>query len=178
MYLDQIATLTISNLQMLLDSLKMPLAVGPINEEDYRILSSGFSELEWCHGFSQYGNRDDKFEFCLKILGGPLKHIPAGAALCTFDIESETMEIHFVESFVKEEKSHPLYGQMFMITLWAVYLFGKAVDCQTVRIHDALNQKVVDHYKKYGFEGNATLLSAPFATLNGVVGKYIMDKKR
>ncbi|HDS1151331.1 TPA: hypothetical protein QDZ66_002084 [Pluralibacter gergoviae] len=62
---------------------------------------------------------------------------------------------------------------MFTVTLWAVYLFGTAVDCQEIRIPEAVNQKVVDHYKKYGFEGNLNLLTAPFATLGDVVRRYI-----
>ncbi|MEI7409953.1 MULTISPECIES: hypothetical protein [Pectobacterium] len=176
--LEQIASLTISNLQLLLDSMKIPLAVGPISDEDYIILTSGFSQLEWDYGFCRYGNREDKFEFCLKVLAGPLRHIPSGAALCTFDEESGVIEIHFVESFVNEDQGHPLYGQMFLITLWAVYLFGSAVDCKAIHIPDSLNQKVVDHYKKYGFSGNLTLLSAPFATIADVVRSYIEANKK
>ena len=170
---EQIASLTISNLQMLLDNLKIPLAVGPINQEDYMILTSGYSELEWGNGFCTHGNKDEKFEFCIKLLSGPLKHIPAGAALCTYDETNRSIEIHFVESFVRGNKEHPLYGQMFTVTLWAVYLFGAAVGCEEIRIPDAVNQKVVDHYKKYGFEGNLNLLTARFATLGDVVRRHI-----
>lgn len=170
---EQIASLTLSNVQMLLDNMKVPLAVGPINQEDYIILTSGFSELEWSHGFCTYGNKDEKFEFCLKLLSGPMKHIPSGAALCVFDETTRSIEIHFVESFVRDDKEHPLYGQMFTITLWAVYLFGSAVGCEEIKIPEAINQKVVDHYKKYGFEGNLNLLSAPFATLSDRIKQYI-----
>jgi len=177
--LEQIASLSISNLQMLLDNMKMPIAVGPINDEDYVILTSGFAQLEWDHGFSRYGNRDDKFEFCLKLLAGPLRHIPSGAALCTFDEDSGVIEIHFVESFVKDEDvGHPLYGNMFMITLWGVYLFGAAVGCTEIRIPEALNHKVANHYKKFGFEGDINLLSAPFATISDVVRRYITSNKQ
>lgn len=170
---EQIASLTISNLQMLLDNLKIPLAVGPINQEDYIILTSGYAELEWGNGFCTHGNKDEKFEFCLKLLSGPLKHIPAGAALCTYDETTRIVEIHFVESFVRDKTEHPLYGQMFTITLWAVYLFGSAVGCEEIHIPDAINQRVVDHYKKYGFEGNLNLLTAPFATLGEAVRRHI-----
>lgn len=177
--LEQIASLSISNLQMLLDNMKLPLAVGPINDEDYAILTSGYSQLEWDNGFSSYGNRDDKFEFCLKLLAGPLRHIPSGAALCTFDEESGVIEIHFVESFVKQDDvSHPLYGNMFMITLWGVYLFGSAVGCTEIRIPESLNHKVACHYKKFGFEGDLNLLSAPFATISDVVRRYTTSKKK
>lgn len=170
---EQIASLTLSNLQMLLDNLKVPLAVGPINEEDYRLLLTGYAELEWSYGFCSYGNKEEKFEFCLKLLSGPLMHIPAGAALCTYDEDKKIIEIHFVESFVRDDKEHPLYGQMFTVTLWAVYLFGSAVGCEEIHIPDAVNQKVVDHYKKYGFTGNATLLTAPFAILGNVIQQRI-----
>ncbi len=172
---DQIAILTLNNLQMLLDNLRIPLAVGPINQEDYLILTSGFSELEWGNGFCMQGNKDEKFEFCLKLLSGPMKHIPAGAALCIYDETTESIEIHFVESFVRDNKEHPLYGQMFTITLWAVYLFGAAVGCHQIRIHDAVNQKVVEHYRKFGFEGDVHLLSASFATLGDVVRQYVKN---
>lgn len=177
--LEQIASQSISNLQFLLDTLKMPLAVGPISDEDYVILTTGYAQLEWDYGFSRYGNRSDKFEFCLKLLAGPLRHIPSGAAMCTFDEDTGVIEIHFVESFVKvDDVEHPLYGNMFMVTLWAVYLFGSAVGCQEIRIPEALNQKVADHYKKFGFKGDISLLSAPFATITDVVRRYITSKKQ
>ena len=170
---DQIASLTISNLQMLLDSLDIPLAVGPINQEDYMILTSGYSELEWSNGFCTHGNKEKKFEFCLKLLTGQLAHIPAGAVLCSYDDSTKCIEIHFVESFVRDKKDHPLYGQMFTVTLWAVYLFGAAVGCESVHIPDTVNQKVAEYYKKYGFDGDTHLLTASFATLSDVVRRYI-----
>nr|VXZ91998.1 Uncharacterised protein [Klebsiella pneumoniae] len=49
--LEQIASQSISNLQFLLDTLKMPLAVGPISDEDYVILTTGYAQLEWDYGF-------------------------------------------------------------------------------------------------------------------------------
>ncbi|EFE24656.1 hypothetical protein EDWATA_00376 [Edwardsiella tarda ATCC 23685] len=162
---------------MLLDNLKIPLAVGPINEDDYKILTTGYSELEWDNGFSRYGNRDDKFEFCIKLLSGSLKHIPAGAALCTYDEKASVIEIHFVESFVRREQDHPLFGRMFMITLWAVYLFGSAVGCQEIRIPEAVNSQVVDYYKKYGFQGDITLLTTSFVTLGDVVRSHIKSSR-
>lgn len=178
MNLEQIASLSISNLQMLLDNMKLELAVGPINREDYELLISGYSQLEWDYGFSKYGNRDDKFEFCLKLLTGPLRHIPSGAALCTFDEDAGVIEIHFVESFVKaHDVDNPLFGKMFLITLWGVYLFGSAVGCNEIRIPETLNQKVAAHYKKFGFEGDVNLLSAPFATISDVVRRYITSRK-
>lgn len=173
MNLEQIASLTLSNLQMLLESVKVPLAVGPISEEDYFILTTGYTELEWDFGFSRYGNRSDKFEFCLKLLTEPRKHIPAGAALCVYDEDADILQIHLVESFVRDDTGHPLSGNMFIFTLFAAYLFGAAAGCKTVEIHDTLNEKVADYYRKYGFSGDIELLSASFATLSGVVKTYI-----
>lgn len=171
--LEQIASLTLSNLQMLLDNLRIPLAVGPIKDEDFRLLTSGYAELDWDYGFSAFGNRDDKFEFCLKLLSGPLQHIPSGAAMCTYDQDSGVISVRFVESFVRGEKDNPLYGKMFIITLWAVYLFGNSVDCKEVHIPDAINKKVMAHYQKYGFEGDLTLLTASFASIGDVIRSYI-----
>ncbi|MGB8926396.1 MAG: hypothetical protein WCC49_05410 [Pantoea agglomerans] len=173
MNLEQIANQSISNLQMLLEALEMPLAVGPITDEDFLILTSRFAELEWDYGFSNFGNRDDKFEFCLKLLEGQQKHIPSGAALCTFDEGTGVLDIHFVECFVRDDPDHPLSGRMFLVTLFAVYLFGSAANCTEIRIPEPINQDVVDHYMKYGFSGNLDLLSAPFATIVSTVRSYI-----
>ncbi|MFP1923695.1 hypothetical protein [Lonsdalea quercina] len=170
---EQIVALTMSNLQMLLDNLKIPLAVGPINDDDYTILTSGFTELEWGNGICTYGNKEEKFEFCLKLQTIPLSPIPSGAVLCTYDETAKAVKIHFVESFVRDKKEHPLCGQMFTITLWAVYLFGSAVgECEEVQILDVVNQKVADHYRKYGFSGDLSLLSVPFTKLTGAVNVY------
>jgi len=169
--------MTLNNLQMLLDNLNLPLAVGPINDEDYQVLISGYSELEWEHGFSCYGNRGDKFEFCVKLLSGPLKNLPAGAALCTYDQTNSVLEIHFIESFVKDKLDHPLYGRMFLVTLWAAYLFGTAAGCDEVKINEPINEKVVQHYKKFGFEGDMNVLSAPFANITDVLKRYAINNK-
>ncbi|WP_235330813.1 hypothetical protein [Pantoea agglomerans] len=171
--LEQIASVSINNLQMLLEALEMPLAVGPIKDEDFLLLASRFAELEWDYGFSKFGNRDDKFEFCLKLLEGQQKHIPCGAALCTFDEQTGVLDIHFVECFVRDDPGHPLTGNMFLVTLFAVYFFGFAAKCTEIRIPEPLNQDVVDYYKEYGFDGDLELLSAPFATIVSTVKSYI-----
>ncbi|WP_260853769.1 hypothetical protein [Pantoea ananatis] len=172
--LEQIAIISINNLQMLLEALEMPLAVGPIKDEDFLLLTTTrFAELEWDYGFSKFGNRDDKFEFCLKLLEGQQKHIPSGAALCTFDQETGVLDINFVECFVRDDPEHPLTGNMFLVTLFAVYFFGYSANCTEVRIPEPLNQDVVDHYKKFGFDGDLDLLSAPFATIVSTIRGYI-----
>lgn len=167
---EQIVALTMSNLQMVLDNLELPLAVGPINRQDYELLITGYADLEWSNGFCTHGNKDEKFEFCLKLLPISLGQIPAGAVLCTYDEPTKTIKIHFVESFVRGNKEHPLNGQMFIVTLWAVYLFGTALlECENIQIPDVINQKVMEYYKRYGFEGDMNLLTIPFTKLGDVV---------
>ncbi|PKH18304.1 hypothetical protein CIG19_21150 [Enterobacterales bacterium CwR94] len=56
MNLEQIGSSVLSNLQMLIDSTGLPLAVGAISDNDYQWLSSQFVELNWDFAFAQFGN--------------------------------------------------------------------------------------------------------------------------
>lgn len=168
MNLEQIASGTLSNLQMLLEQNGLPLAVGPITDRDFQALSTAYAELEWDHAFSMYGNRDDKFEFCVKLIeeSNPL---PAGAAMCIFNIEENTFDIHFVESFVRGVRSHPLHGRMILITLWASYLFCAAVDCPCINVIEPVNSDVMALYESLGFRGDLNVMTASIDTIKAVV---------
>lgn len=62
--LDEIGQSVRNNIQLVIDHVGLPLAVGPISDEDYKILCGGYGELEWDYMLGAYGNSDDKYEFC------------------------------------------------------------------------------------------------------------------
>lgn len=66
--LDEIGQSVRNNIQLVIDHVGLPLAVGPISDEDYKILCGGYGELEWDYMLGAYGNSDDKYEFCIKLV--------------------------------------------------------------------------------------------------------------
>ncbi|NRA54416.1 MAG: hypothetical protein HRU23_09755 [Gammaproteobacteria bacterium] len=148
MNIDQISSAVINSLQMILEQQGLDLKVGPISDHDYRILTSGYAELEWGWGFGQFGNSDDKFEFTVKI---QQDGVPDGAMLGEYDFNEKTLEIQFIESFIRDNENHPLNGRMVMITLIASLLFISATDGDAVEIVGPTTKKLIDYYCGFGF---------------------------
>lgn len=167
MNLEQIGDAVRSNLQMVIDSAGLPLAVGCINDSDYQWLTSQFVELNWDFAFSQFGNDESKFELTIKFISLST-NIPAGAAICTYNAEAESFDIQFVESFVRHVPDHPLHGKMLKITLMAAYLFCSAVECSVVNVIEPDTQDLMDIYSGFGFEGNEVLMSTTTDALAGL----------
>ncbi len=140
-----------NNIQLVLDNFGLPLAVGPISDDDYKVLSGGFGELEWDYVLSTHGNSPDRYEFCIKLVNhGAMENVPSGAALCIFGVEEHTFNIHMIESFVRDDPDHPLKGRMVLITLMSAYLFCMAVDCPVVRVIEPVHE-LRAFYESFGF---------------------------
>ncbi|MCW7547054.1 hypothetical protein OO184_03600 [Photorhabdus sp. APURE] len=120
-------------MQIIADELKLNLAVGDISDDDYRILSRGYGELNWDECLSRIGNREDKFEFCLKLVEcGNVQGPPSELALCTYSIDEESFEIHMIENFYRDDAKHPLNGKMFQLTLMAAYYGFNMIKCSYI----------------------------------------------
>ncbi|GDX06661.1 hypothetical protein [Buttiauxella sp. A111] len=149
--LDEIGQSVRNNIQLVIDNYGLPLAVGPISDDDYKVLSGGFGDLEWDYVLSTHGNSPDRYEFCIKLLNqGVMEGVPSGAALCIFRVEEYVFSIHMIESFVKDDAEHPLKGRMVLITLMSAYLFCMAVECPTVRIVEPVPE-LHGFYEGFGF---------------------------
>lgn len=136
--LDEIGQSVRNNIQLVIDHVGLPLAVGPISDEDYKILCGGYGELEWDYMLGAYGNSDDKYEFCIKLVQqGVVQGIPSGAAICVYGVEDKIFRIHIVERFSREDESHPLKGRMVLLTLMSAFVF---VRLSSVRLFKSLNQ--------------------------------------
>lgn len=168
MNLEQIGSSVLANLQLLIDSAGIPLAVGAITDEDYQWLSSQFVELNWDFAFAEFGNHDNKFEMTVKLISSE-SGIPAGAAICTYNTEAKSFDIQFVESFVRHVPDHPLHGKMLKITLIAAYLFCSAVECSTVNVIEPDTQDLMNLYSSFGFRGDDTLMTASIAEIEHVI---------
>lgn len=66
--LDEIGQSVRNNIQLIIDHVGLPLAVGPLSDDDYKILCGGYGELEWDYALSTYGNSREKYEFCIKLV--------------------------------------------------------------------------------------------------------------
>ncbi|MBL5919811.1 hypothetical protein I7V28_01510 [Lelliottia amnigena] len=140
-----------NNIQLVLDNFGLPLAVGPISDDDYKVLCGGFGDLEWDYALSTHGNSPERYEFCIKLVNqGAMEGVPSGVALCIFGVEEHVFSIHMIESFVKDDADHPLKGRMVLITLMSAYLFCMAVECPTVHIIEPVVDLHV-FYESFGF---------------------------
>ncbi|EJV4372431.1 hypothetical protein N7E21_000181 [Enterobacter hormaechei] len=149
--LEEIGQSVRNNIQLILDNIQLPLAVGPISDDDYRILCGGFGQLEWDYALATHGNDPSKFELCIKFVAhGAVQGVPDGAALCVFDTESHTFNIHMIECFTRDDEPHPLNGRMVLITLMSAYMFCKAVECEEIRIIEPVPE-LLAYYSSFGF---------------------------
>lgn len=163
-----------NNIQLVLDNFGLPLAVGPISDEDYKVLSGGFGELEWDYVLATHGNSPDRYEFCIKLVNHEaMESVPSGAALCIFGVEEHTFSIHMIESFVRDDAEHPLKGRMVLITLMSAYLFCMAVECPTVRIIEPVPE-LLDFYGSFGFNmlSCGYIMEADLSDIEGVFNKF------
>lgn len=171
MNLEQIAVSTLNGVQMLLEQVKLPLAVGPIHDADFQAMMTNYAELNWDFAFNKFGNDPNRFEFCVKLVEGA-NPLPAGAAMCIYNLQVNSFDIYFVESFVRGNQTHPLYGRMLLITLMASYLFCRAVDCDVINVIEPVNAEVMALYRSFGFEGDSILMTASAATIRDAVLSY------
>jgi len=149
--LDEIGQSVRNNIQLVIDHFGLPLAVGPICDDDYKILAGGFGELAWDCGLSSYGNHPDRYEFCIKLVTqNGVQSIPSGAALCVYDVESRIFCIHMIENFERDDQEHPLTGRMALISIMSAIIFCKAVDGQAVHIDDPVPE-LHNYYSSFGF---------------------------
>ncbi|MDC9623574.1 hypothetical protein PSI22_18495 [Xenorhabdus sp. XENO-7] len=149
--LENIGSVVRNNIQTIVDVLGLNLAVGDISDDDYFILSRGYGELCWDDSLSRVGNREDKFEFCIKLVEcGHVQGPPSGLALCTYSIAEQLFDIHMIENFCRDKPDHPLNGKMFQLTLMAAYLFCEATEGKLVRVIEPVKE-VIPYYERYGF---------------------------
>ncbi|GAL59042.1 hypothetical protein EV102420_14_01010 [Pseudescherichia vulneris NBRC 102420] len=172
--LDEIGQSVRSNTQLVIDHAGLPLAIGPISDEDYRVLCGGYGQLEWDYALNTYGNDPDKFEFCIKlVMQGAVQVIPAGAAICIYKVKEKLFQIHLIERFTRDDEDHPLNGRMVLITLMSTYIFCRAAECEIVQIVEPVPE-LQDFYASFGFviEGCGYIMSNSVSALEDVFIKF------
>lgn len=149
MNFEQIVNSSISDFQMLMDSLSSSLAVGPITEPDFIVLSKGYGRINWDYVIDKY-NPDDSFDFCFKLKNIDCRSsILLGAFISSFIPEKETLEIYGIENFGDDV----LKGKMFLYSLFACLIFMKKLDGKYVRLVDVEkgNNALRNYYHQFGF---------------------------
>lgn len=148
--LQEVGEQTRNALQLLIDRMRLGLAVGPLKETDYRLLSSGmFGELNWEWGISQYTGHPNSIELCFKILAEK-EGYPARIALCAFRSDTRFFEIYMIENFVRDDESHPLYKRMALFTFMGAFIFTDAVQGTHIVIVEP-DAELRDFYSTFGF---------------------------
>lgn len=172
--LEEIGQSVRNNIQLIIDSYGLPLAVGPISDDDYKILAGGFGELEWDCGLSMYGNDPDRYEFCIKIVNHDVvASVLSGAALCIYDPLQSSFMIHMIENFERKDQTHPLRGRMTLITLMSAFIFSMAVEGKIVSIVEPVPE-LLEYYSSFGFltAENGKIMHAEVSSLHDVFVKF------
>lgn len=73
------------------------------------------------------------------------------AVLGVFKPETDTLEMHFVESFIRREEQHQLKGRVFEMMIIASFLYVAAVGGSTVRLMD-VEPELMAYYHMFGFQ--------------------------
>jgi len=147
---NQIKSAVRNAIQAVTDDMDLELGVGPINESDWAYLSGGYGLLNWEVGLTKYGNDD-------------------AAILGVFRPETDTLEMHLVESFIRNPQ-HPLKGRVFEMMVIASYLFIAAVDGTNVRLVD-VGPELTTYYRTFGFETDGQDM---VQTVSGLAEQFIM----
>ena len=150
MNLEQIAKASISDFQMLMDSMSPSLAVGPISDQDFITLSSGYGKINWDCIINKY-DPDDSFDFSVKLKDvNCCSNKLLGAFLSLFIHSSETLEIHGIQNF---DNTPVLKGKMFLYSLFACHIFMTKVNGKFIKLIDVEENAdaLRDYYKQFGF---------------------------
>ncbi|CAM4182344.1 hypothetical protein SENE111051_13585 [Serratia nematodiphila] len=169
--IQEVVEQTRNALQMLIDRMGLNLAVGPLKESDYRLLSSGmFGELNWEWGISKYTGQENSVDLCFKILSVKEEY-PAGIALCAYRTDTQAFEIYMIENFVRDQDGHPLCKRMALFTFMGAFIFTDAVEGSHIII-DEPDEALRDYYSQFGFEddpGCSYRMSCTLETLRAII---------
>ena len=150
MNFEQIVSSSISDFQMLMDSLSSSLAVGPISDQDFIVLSRGYGQINWDYVISKH-DPNDSFDFGFKLKGiGCHSGVLLGAFLSSFIPKDETLEIYGIEHF---DNDSVLKGKMFLYSLFACLIFMKKLDGKYIKLVDVEegNNALRGYYRQFGF---------------------------
>ncbi|MFQ2671493.1 MULTISPECIES: hypothetical protein [Aeromonas] len=145
---DQIKSAVLNAIQTVTDEMGMGLGVGPLNQQDWNYLSGGYGLLNWEMGLTKYGNEEWSFDVALKL--APNMSTLDAAILGVYRLETDTLEMHLVESFVRTSVQHSLKGHVFAMMIIASYLYIAAADGTYVRLMD-VEPELMDYYRIFGF---------------------------
>ena len=150
MNFDQVVSSSISDFQVLMDSLSPSLAVGPISDQDFIVLSRGYGRINWDYVISKH-SPNDSFDFGFKLKDiNCHSGVLLGAFLSSFILKNETLEIYGIEHFGNYSV---LEGKMFLYSLFACLIFMKKLDGKYIKLVDVEedNHALRNYYHQFGF---------------------------
>ena len=162
MNFEQIVSSSISDFQMLMDSLSSSLAVGPISDQYFIVLSRGYGRINWDYVISKH-DPNDSFDFGFKLKDvGCHSGVLLGAFLSSFIPKDETLEIYGIEHFDNDsvlkgiehfDNDSVLKGKMFLYSLFACLIFMKKLDGKYIKLVDVEegNNALRGYYRQFGF---------------------------
>lgn len=151
MKFEQIVSSTICDLQVLIEGIDVPLAVGPISDENFTILSKGYGLINWDYIITERYSAYESFDFCFKLKKVSVNsNILLGAFISSYKMNDEILEIYGIENFSNEE---PMKGKMFLYSLFVFFIFMKKIDGKYIRLVDVdvNNDTLRNYYKRFGF---------------------------
>ena len=149
MKFSQIKHTTVSALQGIIDAVELPVAVGKISDDDYAVLSRGYGVLNWDVAITSLSSYESCIDIVFKLL--PAQHMVDAAVLGVYSADDETIELHYIESFVRRVNEHPLRKRVMLLTIIFSYLLLMALDGKKVALIDPFNE-TIQYYELFGFE--------------------------
>ena len=176
MKFEHLVSATMCDFQMLLEHLKMPIAVGCISDDDFTILGRGYGRLNWDYVITRYYNPDSAFDFCFKLKENGYANNstpPIGAFLSSYNPNNKILEIYGIESF---GNNPDLNGRMLLLSMFAVSILMSKVDGKSIKLIDVENNvELREHYKRFGFlEDGSENFTLEISKFNELMNSFIL----
>ncbi|MGR6981264.1 hypothetical protein ACUHGC_07650 [Testudinibacter sp. P27/CKL/0425] len=175
MKFEHLVSATISDFQLLLEHLELPIAVGCISDDDFKILGRGYGRLDWDYVITYHYNPNSAFDFCFKLKENGQKNSfapPVGAFLSSYSPNNKTLEIYGIERFGDNQN---LNGRMLLLSMFAVSILMSKVDGEIIKLIDVEDSiELRQHYKSFGFiEDGSKNFTLEMSSLRALIDGFI-----
>ncbi|HHQ6550896.1 TPA: hypothetical protein ACSTJZ_000728 [Serratia fonticola] len=144
-----------------MDHLGIKLSLNFLTEaEALQIEETRGKVLDWIDWFTnQHKNLKNKFTLSVSSKGRP--PVTIGAAVFSYDIEEQVVNIHMVEHFKGIVFDDPLTKRMAFVALNVAFIFARTAKASLIRVVDPLPHSVAYYeYLSFDLIGNNLMQSS------------------
>ncbi|HGW3648001.1 MULTISPECIES: hypothetical protein [unclassified Citrobacter] len=143
--------LALVSTQQELDALEIKLSLNFLSEADaLQIESLRGKVLDWSGWFqNEHENLTNKFTLSVSSKGRP--PITIGAAVFSYDMENQLVNIHMIEHFKRQVHDDHLVKRMGFVALNVALVFARTAKASVIRVVNPLPY-AVPYYKHLSFD--------------------------